>query len=649
MANASAPARLVRTPRLGPDRLAAAPAPAAAQRQLAFARDEPAPPASRPPSRPRRAAAAALALFAVATVLVRQWFSNAILPSPSTDAEAALGANAYALLRLPDLRIPASLADTVTSWQAAGYSYLTSATDRHESLVGSTREFVLVVAVLTAALTVGVCRRLDLGWLCTALAVAIPGLPAAAAVVRITSPSAALAAFWLAVAALSAVVVAGGQPRRPGERRGNSRGATGWRNWSLIALILAASAMALLADAVSVLLVLGLLLGFVSMRRLDGSWNLSRRCLAILGVMAALVAAFWLTVWAPSANGAGIAQLDAAGIAVAVGGLVVAAACRPIAWLRPLAIGAVPILLGAAVPGPAQATALLLGLTIVAVLAAGLLDTLLRQDQWDSLRHGQFPVGARRVSAALLVAAMIGAGLLPSSAPTTTSANPDAVVALWLRSQLAPDALVEVDQLSRAQLVRDGLDLAQLTVAGQTGTEADFVLAPISSGPDLPLVAQFGTGRDRLGLHLVVPDADAFAAALVDDQAARSRFGSALASNPNLSLGGSAAAALRAGDVDARLMVGLAGASASARFAIAQFTGSTGDLVNGTILREVTLTDITDLDPTVGASGTSVSTLDWLMQFFEMQQPPYQPLSLRQDVVALTVRYAAPSPLGLLP
>lgn len=96
------------------------------------------------------------------------------------------------------------------------------------------------------------------------------------------------------------------------------------------------------------------------------------------------------------------------------------------------------------------------------------------------------------------------------------------------------------------------------------------------------MVARFGSGSAELGLRLAVPDPAAYTAALIEDEAARRQFGAALAENRNLTLSSTAAAALSAGDVDARLMVGLAGAASSTRYTITRFTGTVGDLVNGT-------------------------------------------------------------------
>jgi len=588
-------------------------------------------------------------LLAVAAVGVRQLSSNVTVASPLTDDEAVLGANAFALLHFPELGVPGSLADVVVSWQLAGYSLLTSATDRHDSLAGSTREFTLVLTVVTAVLMVAICRRFLLSWISCALAVALAGIPGIAALARILDAPAAIAAFWLAVTALSALLVADRRGRRSAASQDRTSLQTSAFTWLLIALCGAAATMAVLSSPVSALVLLGLSLGFLGGRPLDHKWTPRLRGTAILSLSTALVGVSWVSVWGPSLGGSAIPSIEGVGAAVALGGLVMAAICSPISWLRPLALAAVPILLAAAWPGPAQAAAMLLGLTVAAVLAAGLLDTVLGEGRSDFLRHRRFPAPARLAGATLLVVSVAGALLIPSTAPAAAAPVASAEVAAWIDTQLLPEAIVEVDPLTRAQLVRDGLDPDQLRTAGQDGVEAEFRVVPLDAMTEFPLLASFGSGPGAFGVRLVVSDPEAFAEAQTADRAARSRFGAALATNPNLTLGPPAAAALRAGDVDSRLMVSLAAASASVRVAIAAFTSSPAAPDQGDVVREVTLTDITDLDPTIGANATTPAALRWLAQFFETQQPPYQPLVVVEADSSLTVGYAAPAPLGLLP
>lgn len=59
----------------------------------------------------------------------------------------------------------------------------------------------------------------------------------------------------------------------------------------------------------------------------------------------------------------------------------------------------------------------------------------------------------------------------------------------------------------------------------------------------------------------------------------------------------------------------------------------------------MTLTDITELDARRNAGQTAVRRL---AEFFEMQESAYQPMAVLEVGATLTIRYAAPSPLGLL-
>ncbi len=203
---------------------------------------------------------------------------------------------------------------------------------------------------------------------------------------------------------------------------------------------------------------------------------------------------------------------------------------------------------------------------------------------------------------------------------------------------------MEIDPLGRAQLIRNGLDPGRLRTPGAAGSRPDFLLGPLREAADLPLIARFGTGTAVLGLRLVVPDGAAYSRALAEDEAARRLFGSALAENGNLILGAGAASALRAGSVDSRLMVGLAGAASSLRLGIAQFADTSEDPATGAILREVTIANVSDLT----SADTNQSAVGRLATFLRMQESPYQPLAVFEAGSSVSVRYAAPSPLGLL-
>lgn len=574
-----------------------------------------------------------LASLTIAAVVVRQLTSNAIVPAPLTKAEAAIGVNAYARLQLAELRVPSSLSNDFASWQLSGYSYLSSATERHDSLAGPTRELVIVASVLTAALIVGVCRRLGIGWFSTTLAVSLSGVPAAAALLRIVSPAASISAFWITLAALAAVAATHRSPSDPHLTPG------GRRRIAVPLLVFAAGAavVGVMTAEVAALLVLGLVFAAMGTHQPYGRWRPGLRVFAVVAASVALLAAFWVGVLGPAVSDDDVSPVELVGVVVPPGGLLVAAACSLIDRLRPIAFGAIPLLVAAAWPGSEQASALVLGLTVVSVLIASLLDELLgrRRDSPGILLGAVSLVGA----------VVVGVFVLPLPQPVAATVTSTGEVATWIQTQLLPEELISVDPPVRAQLVRNGLDPARLSTPNQTGRKIDFVLGPLYDGSGLPLIARFGSGSAELGLRLVVPDSAAYTAALIEDEAARSRFGAELAESTNLALSANAITALAAGDVDARLMAGLAEAASSTRFTITRFTGTVGDLDNGNIFRQVTLTDIADLDPPSNAGQPAVRRLT---DFFQTQESPFQPLAVLEVGNTLTIRYAAPSPLGLL-
>lgn len=577
-----------------------------------------------------------LVSLTVAAGAIAQMAANTRIVAPASDAEANLGANVFARLQDPSLSISASFSDTVAGWQAAGYSSLTSAIDRYDALTGPTREFVLVLGVASAVVIVAVCRRLHLGWISTALAVGLSGVPAVIATLRIETAAGAMATFWLALSALF-IVLATDRASRHSE--GHRLSALPVVRWLLIGLAAVTATIAVLTCSVAALLVLGMAAGLAA-RQPGTPGHLRRRALLGILVLAAAGAAFWLTVLRPGGNPGRVADLGLVGIAVALGGFAIGAlACLLVAWLRPFAIGTVPILVASAWPGPTQAAAVLLAMAAIGVLAASLFD--------DLLRHWR-PVATSSSGALAVVAALAaGALVLPLDAPPAAAVSPDNGVATWLSTQLAGDAVVAVDPLTRVQLVHGGVNPDRLTTSGR-GRAADFLLSPVDQRSDLPLIARFDTDSGQLGLRLVLSDSAAYRSAMVSDEADRRRFGAALAGNPSLNLGDPARQALVSGEVDARLMVALGGAALMARFVITQFTGTEADLDRARIFREVTLMDVSLRNSASSQDGSS-SPVAILADFFTAQQSPYEPLAVIESAGTLTIRYAAPTQPGLIP
>ncbi len=118
---------------------------------------------------------------------------------------------------------------------------------------------------------------------------------------------------------------------------------------------------------------------------------------------------------------------------------------------------AVALLACAAVPGRHVATALLLVLPVLAVLAAAVFDEL--------------PARARparpALLAAVLVAGAVGAGPMVAAA---SAPNPDrSGLTAWVEAQLDPGTALQVDPLTGAQLLRDGIPARAPDPAGSTG------------------------------------------------------------------------------------------------------------------------------------------------------------------------------------
>jgi hypothetical protein len=140
----------------------------------------------------------------------------------------------------------------------------------------------------------------------------------------------------------------------------------------------------------------------------------------------------------------------------------------------------------------------------------------------------------------------------------------------------------------------------------------------------------------------VTGGAAAYAAALRADRAARLSAGSELLQNRRITFTRQAAAQLRAGDVDSRLLVTLAAMSARSSFRVAGF----GDTSPGArvLFRAVAITG----GGRAGPAGLAIARAT-----VSAQGPPYQParVSVTQPSAGpatLRIEFAAPAPLGLL-
>jgi hypothetical protein len=260
------------------------------------------------------------------------------------------------------------------------------------------------------------------------------------------------------------------------------------------------------------------------------------------------------------------------------------------------------------------------------------------------------------VLAAAAAAALWGTGALTGkAAPPRRAARPAAAAARaqaagWVAGQVSSDAMVACDPGMCAALAEQGVPSGRLVLLtrpaaiGRLGAgiivAAAPVPGPLAAAYAPALIASFGSGAARIDVRRTVPGgAAAYAAALRADAAARRNAGSQLLQNGRLTFTARAAAQVRAGHVDARLLVTLAALSSRYAFRVAGF----GDASPGApvLFRAV--------DITPGGHGGGPAELAGALSLVNEQGPPYRPAHAATSYpAALRIEFAAPSPLGLL-
>ncbi|HEY6500169.1 MAG TPA: ATP-binding protein [Streptosporangiaceae bacterium] len=261
---------------------------------------------------------------------------------------------------------------------------------------------------------------------------------------------------------------------------------------------------------------------------------------------------------------------------------------------------------------------------------------------------------------AFLTAAASGAlntDRLSSSVSTAGPPSPAVVArdqaATWVAGQVSRAAIVSCDPAMCTALQTHGVpagDLLVLRSAASDPLGSDVVLATpairaqfgarLASVYAPQVIASFGTGAQQIEVRSVAPDgARAFTAALAADQAARQTAGRQLLRNSRLTIAGPARTALRAGQVDDRLLVTLAALAAGQSLHIVSFGGNGPGAGAGTPLRTVQLT-------------AAPAALGPMLTFVRAQRSPY--LAAHAAIIrpaggpVLTIEFAAPSPAGLL-
>ena len=219
----------------------------------------------------------------------------------------------------------------------------------------------------------------------------------------------------------------------------------------------------------------------------------------------------------------------------------------------------------------------------------------------------------------------------------------------WVVGQVSNAAMVGCDPVMCAALQAQGVPAGRLVPLqpGSAGLpRADVVVTSASAGRQFAdryapaLIASFGLGMSRIEVRATEPGgAAAYRAALRADLAARKSAGAQLLRNRHLRFTPPGAAQLLAGQVDSRLLATLAAVSSQYQFRVTAF----GDAAPGAQapFRQMTI------------SGDRMADLAAALAMVRAQNPPYRPAHaaiVRPDTsqTALSVEFAAPSPLGLL-
>jgi hypothetical protein len=239
------------------------------------------------------------------------------------------------------------------------------------------------------------------------------------------------------------------------------------------------------------------------------------------------------------------------------------------------------------------------------------------------------------------------------TAGTSSGAAAQAEAAAWIAGQVSAGAIVACDPAMCAALLARGVSAGRLMplAAGAADPRgATVMVTSDSAGSQLAMqyapavIASFGSGNARIEVCATEPGgAAAYRSALRADLAARRSAGSQLLRNSRIQFTARAAAQLRAGDVDSRLLVTLAAVWIRYSFRVTSF----GDASPGVpaLFREVTITS--------GGGGYGAARLAAALALVKAQDPPYLPdhawiVHPAAGQAALHIQFAAPSPLGLL-
>ncbi|GAB7193708.1 hypothetical protein NUM3379_44180 [Kineococcus sp. NUM-3379] len=619
---------------------------------------------------------AALLLPVLAVGLLVQWWGAGRSPE-RLEAEAALVARAWSLT--PEGRTspgPVAGSPPLAELQVAVWLELSGALERAGSAVAAGREAVLVATAVTALLLWVLARRLALPRWAAAVAVLLFTLPPAAVVVHRGVHPENLAAPW-AVGAL--VLVAS-----PGRRLPAFAGA----GLAYAVAVLTAPSWLLLAPAVASLLwqrsegpargralAAAASLFVVPFALLAASAALRGEPLGALAAAlpGSLTAALGTAL--PHPPDAGTLLLPALLVAAGAAGLVVRR-------LRPVAVGALVVGVALALRGPGRSgppvPAAAVALPLVALLPAGVAAAAWRRwrnlagHRSPALRAAQERAGVALGALALVAVAttLAAAVLWPRPLLALTTGDPDAATpasraAAWVGAEVPRGERVGTDGALGLDLLLHGRARADVVPAGAAAGAGSWewllstravreeagrspALASALAGSDA--VAVFGSGGGRVEVRrapeataspapagTAAPAAPAAPAGGEATEAARAQAGAALTRNPALGASPEAAAVLRSGRADPRLLVLLAALAQRHDLEVVDLPAVVGEDAAGRLRRTVQVARVDGAAVAAGEPGTAA-----LLEFTRAQRAPYAPsvaeLTPRGASEVLTVR-----------
>jgi hypothetical protein len=226
----------------------------------------------------------------------------------------------------------------------------------------------------------------------------------------------------------------------------------------------------------------------------------------------------------------------------------------------------------------------------------------------------------------------------------------------WIAGQVSTSAIVACDPAMCAALQASGVAAGRLLVLGTSASDplgSDLVVATpalrsqfgarLASVYAPAVIASFGSGAARIDIRAVAADGTAaYDSALTADRSARIEAGGQLIGNHHITMTAAAQTALRAGQVDPRLLAMLAALAAQQPLRILAFGDPSPGATAAIPLRSV------ELAP-AKAGAQAAARLRTMLSFLQAQQQPFLPTTtalVHQS--ALSIEYAAPSPLGLL-